>query len=375
MGVRRLRERWLPADLWVIGAIVAAIVLIRPGDSPLGGYAFSWYAVVLVLVAVGGRRYTWMAVSSAVLAGVAGLVIAATNWFDMPADHWRLPYVVGGAAVAAISALQLVRMVRADRIDPVVLVAIQLAIGVVTSWSFELFSGRGLEPSTYAAATATSPFRSELPFLALALAAVGLGLSRDWRASAGRLGLLRPAWWQLVAAVLVATVFAETSLVTNILTYHLMPATYRAIIAVGRSSEGNIAVWLAILISLMAGLGEETLFRGALQPRVGILAAALLFALIHVQYGLSPILLMVFLHGIGYGLLRFYFNTTTAIAAHATYDLFAFLGPRPLVLEAIAIVVVIVLVVAALVSRDRLSAREISIEDWIGFRPGRLATP
>ena len=44
-----------------------------------------------------------------------------------------------------------------------------------------------------------------------------------------------------------------------------------------------------------AGICEEVLFRGALQPRLGLPATALLFASTHVQYGLSIILGLVVL--------------------------------------------------------------------------------
>jgi membrane protease YdiL (CAAX protease family) len=45
---------------------------------------------------------------------------------------------------------------------------------------------------------------------------------------------------------------------------------------VGRPSLGQVAI-----LALASGVGEEAFFRGALQPRVGLLGASLLFALAH----------------------------------------------------------------------------------------------
>ena len=50
------------------------------------------------------------------------------------------------------------------------------------------------------------------------------------------------------------------------------------------------AVLFALLVGVGAGLGEETLFRGAVQPRLGIAATSVLFASMHVQYGPSLLL-------------------------------------------------------------------------------------
>src|SRR3712207_7337034 len=70
------------------------------------------------------------------------------------------------------------------------------------------------------------------------------------------------------------------------------------------------AVLFALLIGLGAGLGEETLFRGAVQPVLGILGTSVLFASMHIQYGPSLLLVHVFLLSVGLGLLRRYINTT-----------------------------------------------------------------
>jgi membrane protease YdiL (CAAX protease family) len=79
-------------------------------------------------------------------------------------------------------------------------------------------------------------------------------------------------------------------------------------------------VLFALLIGVGAGLGEETLFRGAVQPALGIVPTSILFASMHVQYGPSLLLGYIFLLSVGLGLLRRYINTTASFLAHASYN-------------------------------------------------------
>ena len=69
-----------------------------------------------------------------------------------------------------------------------------------------------------------------------------------------------------------------------------------------------------------AGIGEEILFRGAAQPRLGLPLTALLFAAVHTQYTVSPALVHIFVTGLLLGVVRRRANTTTAIAVHASYN-------------------------------------------------------
>ena len=76
-----------------------------------------------------------------------------------------------------------------------------------------------------------------------------------------------------------------------------------------------------LTLGLAAGIGEETLFRGALQPRFGLLFTSLLFALLHSQYGITLSTLAVFIVGLILGLVRNRFNTSTCVIAHAAYNI------------------------------------------------------
>ena len=73
-------------------------------------------------------------------------------------------------------------------------------------------------------------------------------------------------------------------------------------------------------LGLAAAIGEEALFRGAAQPRLGLLLTAALFALLHSNYGISLSTGIVFGLGLLLGWLRIRYNTTTAIITHALYN-------------------------------------------------------
>jgi membrane protease YdiL (CAAX protease family) len=105
-------------------------------------------------------------------------------------------------------------------------------------------------------------------------------------------------------------------------------------------------------LALAPGICEEIMFRGALQPRLGIIATALLFTCIHTQYGLSLDALSVFVIAVGLGLIRKFTNTTTSVITHTTYNFIVGLagigvaGSRGEVAIVVAVEVVLVAVSA-----------------------------
>jgi membrane protease YdiL (CAAX protease family) len=75
------------------------------------------------------------------------------------------------------------------------------------------------------------------------------------------------------------------------------------------------------LVSLSAGVVEESFFRGFLQPRVGILLSTACFTLAHLSYGQPFMLVGIALLSLIYGLLvKWRQNVWPAIAAHALFD-------------------------------------------------------
>ena len=158
-------------------------------------------------------------------------------------------------------------------------------------------------------------------FLLLALAGVGLGIRRNPRQTLSRLGLRVPTLRQLGTAALMIGVLLVVDWVISLLWRQLWPASFEA---VTQSSEQLFARFAsplgALLMGLSAGIGEETFFRGALQPCLRIPLTAVVFALGHVQYTLSPAILEIMIIGLALGWLRERSNTTTCIVVHSGYN-------------------------------------------------------
>jgi len=163
---------------------------------------------------------------------------------------------------------------------------------------------------------------NQLPFLVVALAGVGLFTRRGVRDTLLRLGLIWPGWGWIAASVGVAIGLVIFGTVFDTLMTHLTPDQSRSIQQVSNQLLKNVnSLVPAIALALAAGVGEEVLFRGALLPRLGNPAAALLFAVLHAQYAISLATLEIFILGLVLGMLRRRAGTTGAIVAHTAYDM------------------------------------------------------
>lgn len=157
----------------------------------------------------------------------------------------------------------------------------------------------------------------------VAIFAVGYGIRRSFGATLQRLGLVRPTLRQVGLAIVVAVAMVVgvnllEFLIDWIWTAMGWPRTdaeaFSQLIAFAFSPLG------ALVIAVSAGLGEELAVRGVLQPRLGILLSNLFFTSLHAfQYSWDS-LLVVFLLGIIFGLMRVRTNTTTTAIAHGLYD-------------------------------------------------------
>ncbi|MCD6288928.1 MAG: CPBP family intramembrane metalloprotease, partial [Anaerolineae bacterium] len=76
----------------------------------------------------------------------------------------------------------------------------------------------------------------------------------------------------------------------------------------------------ALSIGITAALGEEIIYRGALQPRFGLVLTALLFAVSHVQYGITPATLEVFVIGLILGVVRDRYGLAACMLIHFGYN-------------------------------------------------------
>ncbi len=164
----------------------------------------------------------------------------------------------------------------------------------------------------------------------VSLSALGTGwrIRRDGREVLQRLGLSPPTsrdWLAGLASGIL--IFVGVTIATLIVLYATSADQS------GSQMDGSRPLFeivkgslpAALLVAVLAGTGEEILFRGALQPVFGLSVTALVFTMVHVQYGLSPATLILFFVSLSLGLVRKRYSTTTAIIAHATYDFAPFL--------------------------------------------------
>lgn len=153
----------------------------------------------------------------------------------------------------------------------------------------------------------------------LGLAGVGFMIRRGWRDTLERLGLWRvtPAHIAVVAIGVVALVGLNAG--ADVVQQAFLPDLWARDQRVNAALAAGISIPRALLIGIMAGIGEEVLLRGALQPRLGLVLTSLLFASLHIQYswyGMS----VIFAFGLVLGIIRLRTSTSVAVAVHALYD-------------------------------------------------------
>lgn len=317
--------------------------------------------IIMANVAVGK---TWASDAAAVLCGITagslfifGLAITVGLLGPVTKGSSQVPLgivIMGASAVVALATWppvlrRLARLLPLDPSNPVDALALALALLVIgVQFGFASFV------DVLAADQAQPPLgladlvSEQLPLLVLAAVGVGLYIRRDGMVAAARLGLVRPRWWHIALGLAAAGIFIVVSGLLDSLAQSQTPAMAHQIQVTtdhlfGPLLQNPLGV---VAIAVLPGICEETLFRGAVQPRLGVVLTAVLFASIHTQYSLSFDTLAVFVIGIGLGLIRKYANTTTSCIAHATYNLVTAVGLVGLTLGVAAVVEVVLLAVA-----------------------------
>lgn len=261
--------------------------------------------------------------------GGAGLVQTGPAGQQIGLDA-GIMVTAGAAAVLAARPVR-ERIARVIPIDPdspvhayaLVLAVIMLGTQLATvAFADVLAIDQALPPISVADILA-----SEVPFLVMALAGVGLYIRRNAAGAADRLGLHRPAWWHVALALAAAGAFFGLVQGADSLSHLWTPGIAGQVDKTTQHVFGTLNDPIGIAaIALLPGICEEILFRGALQPRLGLVATAVLFTSIHTQYGLSFDTLSVLVVALGLGLVRKYTNTTTSCVCHVTYNLLAGVG-------------------------------------------------
>ena len=354
------------AIVLVFGAIGAALLGGPLAQFMLAGIQVLPFAV-LALFAYLGVRQTWTKVLAflwlgTVLLSLGGLavlmmltaILARTGALSTTPDPAQLLaalaspeisaillWTLAGLVVAGLLLLPAVRRIvaRALPIDPrssVHAIALSVISGAIIISLGQLVAAGGRPPllEVVEAAPQAAIQGSDTEQLLLtvygfawtvpaALVAGGFPVVRTLRGALQRLGLVRPTRLQVLGAIGLAMLMVGAASLLNVVierlwTFLSLPQTDSA--AFEQLLSGLINPIGAVLIGITAGLGEEMVVRGVLQPRLGILLSNLFFASLHAfQYGFDG-LLSVFIIGLILGVVRKRTNTTTSSIVHGTYD-------------------------------------------------------
>jgi len=270
---------------------------------------------------------------------------------------------LAGVALLPVMRPWLARLPGLDPANPVHAVAIAFAV-LVFGFNVSLQLSTDVLAQTASSSSALMPLDligQEIPFLLAAVMGVGLFVRRPPLTALQRLGLVAPAWWQVALALAAAGVFYAFSTGVDLVSQTFTPDLAHKVDSANQRLFGKLDTPLGIVtLAVAAGVCEEALFRGALQPRFGILLTSVLFASVHTQYGLTFDVIGVFVLSCGLGLIRRVANTSTAMACHVAYDLLVGVGvslallPWALIAEA---ALVAMLVATYLRAPQRLGAR------------------
>ncbi len=279
-------------------------------------------------------------------AGTTGLTRQAA--FGVDAGTIVTAVAAGGFALKPIRK-DLATFLPIDPDSPVHALALALAtIFFGTQVTFVAFTDVLAADNAQPALTLLDLFLNEIPFLILAVAGVGIFIRRNAAGTAVRLGLVRPAWWQLALALAAAGAFFALGQGSDALSHAWTPDVARRVDTTTQHLFGLLGNPAGIAaVALLPGLCEEILFRGALQPRIGLVATALLFTAIHTQYGASVDTVAVFVIAIGLGVIRRYTNTTTTCVTHISYNLLVGIGIAGAALNAAVVLELALVLVTA----------------------------
>jgi len=159
-------------------------------------------------------------------------------------------------------------------------------------------------------------------FLAIAYIAVGFPYWRDLRAATDRLGIVTPDPRTIGIAIAATLACFVVAGIAGFLSQQFEPGLSESLDEVVDQITAEVQNPIgAGVLGASAGIGEEAIFRGALQPRYGIIIPSLLFMMLHgPQYGFNLALLGLFAVSIILGLVRRHVNTTAAMITHALFN-------------------------------------------------------
>ncbi len=297
--------------------VLLLLVLANLGER----YRPAWYVVLLLLAATN---------AGLVLLG-AGLLLIPARFLQGPPSPFFVPRV--GVVLLATGLVAFLPLLAGVRRTLCALLPLEPDRPVHTTALVYAVYLVGVTAAQFAADVSTQLFRSGVQvtqallwvqegfFTAAGLLGVGFPVRRSLAEARRRLGLTRPTGGHLRLALLTVVGLQAFDFAVSLTWSAVDPVSFQRLQELNRSLFAPLLNPVgALTLGLAAGVGEEILFRGALQPRFGLWLTAALFAIAHTQYALSPALLEVFVIGLVLGLVRNRTSTTTAVLVHALYN-------------------------------------------------------
>lgn len=231
--------------------------------------------------------------------------------------------VVGFLCLSSSVRRRLSRVMSIRPESPVHLTALILSCYLI-SWALLTLSLVGGLEGLQASADSVPVFGyviQALGLLLFSLLGVGLFTRRRWLQVVDRLGLSIFRCRSLLVASLAVVFLISINLAVSVIWVVIDPDQADAVRQISDAMLRDFdSVGTIFLLAALSSVSEEMLFRGALQPRLGIPFTSLLFAATHLQYAISPATLVVFVIGLVLGALRRYFGTWAAILTHFGYN-------------------------------------------------------
>ncbi|SFI67090.1 CPBP family intramembrane glutamic endopeptidase [Thermoflavimicrobium dichotomicum] len=219
------------------------------------------------------------------------------------------------------------RLIPIDPFHRVHTIALSLSMTIFIQLFFYLGIGletlSQIEPVQSLGSTLSSIWSQDLLFVLISFVGVGWLTRRNSKETIKRLGLEKPTLQIILLALLIGVCFSYLAQLLEFIAVkagitgdpHVNKLTEKMLGPLFTSTIGILTLGLA------AALGEELIFRGALQPRFGLVYTAILFTFTHANYGFSLSTFIVLVFALALGLLRKYYHTTFTMIVHATYNI------------------------------------------------------
>jgi CAAX protease family protein len=256
--------------------------------------------------------------------------LGEVSWTDAGLGLW-LPSLLGMILLLPPLRRLFARLVPIDAGRVVHAVALSYSALVLVNLMFTLGIGlTNLANTLESSSAAGVPYNitalvwvQDIAMLVMALVGVGWLSRRSLRAAVDRLGVVVPTWKLAAIGIVVGLALVPLILLLERLASQIGVGSNPDVERLTEQMLGPMLTSLpgVLTLGLAAALGEESVFRGALQPRFGLVLTAILFALLHSNYGITLSTVLVFGVGLVLGVLRLRYNTTASMFAHAIYNI------------------------------------------------------